>query len=274
MVSALTVAAIAFSMLVSLAAPVAMAIYYGKRHKISFLSVLIGGAVFIVFALIFEGIVNYLILKVIPVTVELFKNPWAYGVYGGLAAGVFEEGGRFIAFMLILKKFRGWQDGVAYGIGHGGVEAIYLGVLGNLNNFIYSVFINLGLYDKLILKPVADYSPAAVQQYESVRVALINTNPMIFTVSGVERLMSFAIQIALSLLLLYGIRNRRYIFLLYAVLLHAAVDFPAGLYQQHILNLWVTEGIILVAAALSVVFIIKSKKLFERPVPPPKVIAG
>ena len=52
--------------------------------------------------------------------------PWAYGLFLGLTAGVFEEGARWIAIRFFLKDRTDLEHGLAFGLGHGGVEAMIL----------------------------------------------------------------------------------------------------------------------------------------------------
>lgn len=48
----------------------------------------------------------------------------------GLLAGIFEETTRLILYKFSLKNVKTWAEGVLVGVGHGGVEAVLLGVLG------------------------------------------------------------------------------------------------------------------------------------------------
>ena len=52
----------------------------------------------------------------------------------GLTAGLFEETGRWAAFRLMKRRRRAldWKDALALGLGHGGVEAIWVAVSGLL----------------------------------------------------------------------------------------------------------------------------------------------
>ena len=49
-----------------------------------------------------------------------------YALYGGLAAGLFEETGRLLAFRFILKPHTARITALSYGIGHGGIEAFWV----------------------------------------------------------------------------------------------------------------------------------------------------
>ncbi len=48
-------------------------------------------------------------------------NPFLYAIYGGLAAGIFEEFGRFFCMITVMKRFMYQRENsIIYGIGHGG----------------------------------------------------------------------------------------------------------------------------------------------------------
>ena len=79
---------------------------------------------------------------------------------------------------------------------------------------------------------------------------------------GFERVCAITIQIALSVLVLYAVTRKKYIFVGLAILLHAALDFPAALAQRGIVPLLAVEGIVAVFAVASLIFILKSRKLF------------
>ena len=71
---------------------------------------------------------NWLILKrlvLIPA-----DNVVAVAIFAGFSAGVFEEGARYLAYRFLAKDARTWGKGLMMGAGHGGAEAILLGVLG------------------------------------------------------------------------------------------------------------------------------------------------
>ena len=51
----------------------------------------------------------------------LTGNIWFYALYGGIAAGVFEETGRFTAMKFWMKKSLSKESSFMYGVGHGGI---------------------------------------------------------------------------------------------------------------------------------------------------------
>ena len=257
MVSNLSLAGIIFSLLVSFLLPIGLAIYARKRYSAYFSTIAVGALVFFIFVLILESLFHLYVLKLNPATKALMENPWMYAIYGGLAAGIFEETGRLIAFKFFLKKHRQWKDGLAYGIGHGGIEAMILAGLAAINNLIYSLAINKGNFDLLIgSKLTADTG-------EQLKKSLINSHWSLFFVSGIERCFAIVIQIGLSILVIYAVKNRKYVYYILAILIHALIDFPAVLAQKGVLNIWVVEGIAFAACIIGIYWIIKSKRVFN-----------
>ncbi len=53
-------------------------------------------------------------------------QPLLCGVLVAFSAGLFEETGRFVALKLINRDLLTWENGVIFGLGHGGVEAFCL----------------------------------------------------------------------------------------------------------------------------------------------------
>jgi uncharacterized membrane protein YhfC len=104
-----------------IAIPVCLSIYLVRKHRARLSTILIGAGTFILFALVLESIMHQLVLKG-PLGASILDNTLLYAIYGGLAAGVFEETGRFLSMKFLMKKEPSTPlPGVAYGIGHGGV---------------------------------------------------------------------------------------------------------------------------------------------------------
>ena len=259
MVSIFTILALVFSFLACFVFPVVLCILFMKKTKPGIVPLLLGIVVFIVFVLVLEQGMHYAVLVLIPGTKSLLENNvWLYAIYGAFAAGIFEECGRWLAFSLFMKKKREWKHGITYGIGHGGIEAVLLVSLGVLNNLIYAIMINTGTFDTLI----KTQPQATADILRQTKDALISTSYWMFALTGVERICAIAFQIALSVLVLYAVSRKKYQFVGLAILLHAAIDFPAVLYQKGILPLWSVEVYCVVLAVPALIFILKSKKLF------------
>ncbi|WP_239549281.1 YhfC family intramembrane metalloprotease [Scopulibacillus daqui] len=244
---------------VSILVPIGSLIYLKKRvTMIPWKPVLIGVLIFIVFSQMLEKFLNVYILNINPYTSAWFNNPYLYALYGGLAAGIFEELGRFIGFYYLLKNDREWKHGIAYGIGHGGIESILIGVFGGIQFLTLSFLINSGQFNTLLnLHDKSDSSLLMIKEH------LIN-QPTFFLLGGIERIFSFVIQLSLSLLVLYAIRNKKIRFLLYAILIHTSVDFFALISQKFQLSPFFVEGILFIMMIFSWIHIIKSKLWFSK----------
>lgn len=262
-VNGLSIAAMFFTMLVPLAVLIAALIYFLRKYKFGIKPLLVGAGVFVVFVLIAEGLLNRFILVWNGTTAAFFKNPIAYAVYGALAAGIFEETGRLAGFKLFFKKSHEWKHGIAYGLGHGGIELVIFGgllALSQISNVSLSFMINTGMFDKL-QKAVANV-PAQSAALDKVRDQLISLPSWEFFAGGLERIDALFIQLALSIIVLYAVANSRYFFYILAIILHAAVDFSSALYQAHGMPMPLVEIITTVFAIIAAVFVILSPKLF------------
>lgn len=259
MVGSSTIIALVIATVMCFLFPPAFATYFKIKHKISLKPVFTGVSVFILFVLVFEQIMHYFVLQK-----GLITNTIVLAIYGALAAGVFEEGGRLLAFSTLLKNNSQWKDGIAYGIGHGGIETILIGGFSYLTNLIYSNLINSGMFDTVF---GSQLSEEQLSQINDLKEALLGLSGTTVIIGMLERIFAFGIQIALTLIVLYAIRKQKHIYVLIAVLLHALVDFPAALFQMGILNLYAVESIAFVLFIASVVFIVRSRKLFNESEP-------
>jgi len=258
MVNVSVIVSLVIQAVVSVGVPVVCLIYFYRKYRISMKPVLIGLLVFIVFSQILEKILHVYMLQINPETSEWLKKPYLYAVYAGLAAGIFEEVGRFIGFRYLLKKYREWQDGVAYGIGHGGIEAFLIGGFGAVQMLMYAFMINSGGFDSII-----HTAGSAAPTLRAIKDQLVQMPSYVVLLGSLERFTAFALQLGLSMLVLYAVRSKRTIFLPIAILVHAAIDFVAGLYQSLHLNIFLVEGFFLVVGILSIIFVVKSKGLFS-----------
>lgn len=258
MVNVSVIISLVIQAVVSVGVPVGFLIYFYRKYRISMKPVLIGLLVFIVFSQILEKILHVYILQINPETSEWLKNPFLYAVYGGLAAGIFEEVGRFIGFRYLLKNYREWKDGMAYGIGHGGIEAFLIGGFGAVQMIMYAFMINSGGFDSII-----HTAGSAAPTLQALKDQLVHMPAYMVLLGSLERLTAFALQLGLSVLVLYVVCSKRIILLPVAILVHGAIDFVAGLYQSLHLSIFWVEGLFLVVGILSIIFVVKSKGLFS-----------
>ena len=233
-----SILAILFTLVFSIALPIGLMLYFRKMGG-KWITFLIGAATFFLFALILESVLHNL-LFLTPLWAILQGNIWLNGLYGGLAAGVFEETGRFLAFKLFLKDDREPVTALSYGIGHGGAEAILLVGLTMANNLILAVAVSAG--------GITD--PAALE----LAGQLASTPAGMFLWAAFERFGAIILQLSLSVLVFAAVREpgKRWMFPA-AVLIHAAVDFIAVVSNTY-LPVAATEIIVLVSAVAVALF--------------------
>ena len=252
MISQSVIIAMYVNIFISMFLPIVLFIFFKRKLNVSIKVFLVGMLTFFLFAVVLEGIVHSLV-----VTKSLVEKPFAYMLYGGFMAGIFEEVGRYVMLAYMLKKYRDWKDGLTLGLGHGSFEAMLVSGLNMVVLLAIATMMNAG--------DVAQYinTPEAIAYFAPLEKALLSLTPVTTILGGVERIAALAIQMGLSILVLYSITSKRKIFLVYAIIIHAIIDFPAGLYQTGVItNIYVLEGIIILFAILSVMWIVKSRQLF------------
>ncbi|WP_225220869.1 YhfC family intramembrane metalloprotease [Bacillus norwichensis] len=256
LVPSFTIASFIISLVVAVVTPIVLLIIFKKKFNISIKVFFFGVLTFFVFAFILEQLCHAFFLEWNKSTRALLENPWLYMLYGGLMAGIFEETGRYIMMKYALKKHREWKDGLAFGLGHGGIEAILIVGINSVVMIVFAVMINNGSYDVFI-------TGAAAEALAPIYEQLTGSASFIQLFAGIERLGSLTIHMGLSILVLYGIKKGKKTYLLYAILLHAVIDFPAALYQKGIINIFVVEAYLILLAIGFITWIVKSRALFS-----------
>ena len=235
---------------IGLLGPTALAVFWLLKKKEKMTTVLVGAATWFVFAIILESIPKAILFNPAnSIGKTVTESVALYSMLGALTAGVFEETGRLLAFTFVLKKRTNRETGMSHGIGHGGFEAAFLLVLTGFQNISYAVIINAGQLQEII-DEVAN-AGVDTSALEALPEQLAALTPATALLSGGERIFAILLHIALSIIVFYGVRKKKIIFYFFAILLHAAYDLPAALYQTGILNIYVTEIILAVFAVIS-----------------------
>jgi uncharacterized membrane protein YhfC len=183
---------------------------------------------------------------------------WTYAVLLALSAGIFETVGRLVVFKTVLKNRTTYNAALCAGLGHGGMEAIYLVGLTYVNNLVLSFMINNGsAYDVITGQGLAS------DQANQLIMTMTQTSPIIFYMAGFERVFTIGFQMGLSMLLAYGItRNQTVKFFGVVFLLHTAVDFIVIAAQNVGWSLYLVEAFIAAVGLIAVVFIVRAKSHF------------
>ena len=164
----------------------------------------------------------------------------AMALVAGLSAALCEEGARWIVLTFFLKKVRRWDQGLQYGAGHGGVEAIIFGVLALLS-FVSMIVLRLNPAMLNLAGAAAGQAQAQMAQYWA-------TPWYMSVLAGLERIFAITLQIAMALLVVRSVARRQPLYLLAAIGLHTAVDFWAVWGAKMLGVVWVEVGVAVFAA--------------------------
>jgi len=225
--------------------PVAVALLIYKRGKSGFRPIWIGAAVFILSQVGHIPFNQFLMvpgLKALGVDVAAQGgiSLWVLGVAAGLSAGIFEEVARYLALKFWLKKDTHTLLPLKYGIGHGGVEALLLGLLA-LFALIQVVVLSGDSLEALVPPEQIELALSQIETYWAV--------PWYHSLLGAaERISAMAFHIGASILVYKSVRTKNLLYLIIAVLGHAVLDAVAvvGVRQLDFLLL---EGILFIFAA-------------------------
>jgi len=145
-VSGASMVGMVISLLLSVVLPIFLGIFIYKKTKAWVPAFFIGCGIFVGFAMILEQICHAIVLTVTGSAIR--DNIWLYAIYGGLAAALFEECGRWIAMTFCLKKHLTRENALMYGAGHGGIEAFLILGMSSMSNLLTAAMINGGLMEK------------------------------------------------------------------------------------------------------------------------------
>ena len=250
---------IALNAVLGIAVPVVLAWWLVKKHKVNIRTILIGAAVFILFALVLETIFHQIVLKG-PHGATITENIWYYALYGGLAAGIFEETGRFLAMKFLLKKEpMEAKTAVAYGAGHGGVEMLIIFGLTMVSNLAIAAMINGGQADMLMGTAPAE----ARAQVEAQFAALETASAGSYLLGLWERFSALILQIGLSIIVWTAVRKGGKWLWLFpaAILLHFLVDGVTVVLSQSVSTLTLEIIVFCFAVAVGAIGFLLARKL-------------
>lgn len=227
--------------------------YARKKYKINFAVLGLGAVAFFASSQVLEKIVHLFILHpqkdgTVPLMTE---NPLLYVIYGICMAALFEETARLIFFKWLEKK-RTLEDSdaLAYGLGHGGLELLYLGMGSLISLLILFSLLESSNPDLANLLPKNTLE--TVQSLSGWQVYLL----------GVERVLALVMQIGLSFWVYQAVRQKKWIYLVAAYGLHALFDLAPSLSQVGWLsNPLLVEGLLAVEV---IIFIYFTKSIFYK----------
>jgi uncharacterized membrane protein YhfC len=252
-----------------IAMPVGLTIYLTRTFKRGWRLFWIGAGTFI-FSQVLHIPFNALVAPVFGQSAFLSLPVGAQNVvlsiFYGLSAGLFEELSRYVMYRWWAKEARSWGTGLLAGAGHGGIEAIILGLL-----VLYG-YVQL-LYARSV--DIASLVPAEQIDLAKSQIAAYWSAPWGMSLLGaLERLFTIPLHLACSLLVLQAFTRsarKKLWWVGLAVLFHALADAAAVFASKNGLSALAIEGLVGLFAATSVaiIFALRQPEPLPDPLPGP-----
>ena len=243
--------------------PILLWIYFTRRFALSWKLVLAGALTFVA--------AQILHIPLVAALGSFLQNSSlvANAIILGLLAGIFEETARYILFRYILKNVKTWKEGILVGLGHGGVEALLLGVLSAVT------FVTMIGYRSIDLSTVPSI-PADQLELARQQVDAYWSSPWYVALLGVvERIFAICLHLSFSVMVLYSVVYRKPLWFWLALLWHALIDAVAVYVVQEVGVLEV-EGIVAIFALISLGIVFRLRQSFtnnEPRTPEPEAVA-
>ncbi len=228
--------------------PIIALLVWKLKTKRSIKPALVGMLIWPLFGIVLKLIPGYfLLIADNPLSRLINSDPWLYAVIGGgLLAGIFEEGGRFFAYKVMLRKYGHSRDAITYGIGHGGIESVYIG-FSMLSLAAMGLMVNSMGMASLTAGMDAATQAAATAQLEGIAAGGFFTPAVLGTI---ERISAIVFHIALSVIVFLSARDRKRLWLFpMAILIHTAANSCVGFVNTGMVSAAVFE---LIFAAFAV----------------------
>jgi uncharacterized membrane protein YhfC len=251
--------------------PIVLTIYLTRKFKQGWRLFWIGAATFI-FSQILHIPFNALMTPVFNqfgfITLPVVFQNIILAVFFGLSAGLFEELSRYAMYRWLVKDARSWGMGLMTGAGHGGIEAIILGLL-VLYGYVQMLIVRGMDISTLVTPEKVELVKAQIQAYWS--------SPWYMTLLGaLERLFSIPTYLALSVLVLQAFIRKKFLWVGLAIFYHALADGVAIFVLRLGFSALAIEGIVSIIGIVSIVivFVLRQPEPAEDSIPisifPPK----
>ncbi|MEA5151622.1 MAG: YhfC family glutamic-type intramembrane protease [Oscillospiraceae bacterium] len=213
-----------FAVLCSIVLPAGAAALLCLRERRLVKPLLLGAGTFLVFQVLLRlPLIQLVLPKAGWYAVMSALYPGLYALFLGCTAALFEELGRFLVMRRFLRSSLRTADALAFGVGHGGIEAVLL----------------VGINSVALL-----FSPLPLAA------------PSLMFAAGVERLCTLVFHVCWSVMIMRAVRGKKPLWLALALLTHAALDTGAALASFAGVGVWYIELALAVCAAPAALFVI------------------
>jgi len=190
-------------------------------------------------------------------------------VFLGLSAGVFEETARYLIFRTWLKDRRDWCSALMFGAGHGGTEAIIVGILA-LAALIQILTLRGADLATIVPAEQLDLAEAQIEAFWALPWYAV-------LLGALERASAIALHLGATVLVLQAFTRKHIGWLFAAIAWHASLDAVA-VFGIQTWGMYITEALILLMAVISIVFVIRFREQYKKKIgtiePPQQIQVG
>jgi uncharacterized membrane protein YhfC len=253
------------------AMPIGLTIYLTRKFKQGWRLFWIGAATFIISQVLhipFNALVTPIFNQIGFIALPKGVQNIILSTFLGLSAGLFEEFSRYLMYRWWARDARSWGRGLIAGAGHGGIEAIILGVL-VLYGYIQMLIVRGTDISTLVTPDKVELANSQIQAFWST--------PWYMTMLGaLERLFTIPLHLACSLIVLQAFTRKSFWWVGLAILFHALADGVAVFASQNGVPALEIEAIIGVIAVVSVVIIymVRAPEPSAEVIPDPSPVMG
>jgi uncharacterized membrane protein YhfC len=184
----------------------------------------------------------------------------------GLSAGIFEESARYLVYRAWLRQDRRWRDGLMMGAGHGGMEAILLGLL-SFYSFLQLMALRSTDLTQVLKADQVEITRSILQMYWSLPYYQ-------HLIPALERAAAICMHLGLSLLVLQAFTRHNRLWFALAVVWHTVVDAVA-VFALSTWGVYVTEGLVVICGLISVAIVLALRSPEEgEPRAEPELLTG
>ncbi|CAB3758974.1 YhfC family intramembrane metalloprotease [Paraburkholderia solisilvae] len=265
-VAPFTLACLVAATLLMAALPIVLYLRLRKPLGFDRRPAIVGIGVFALFAMLIERGLNDLLLRANPTLAGWLNQPTVFVIAGVLSIGICQEVGRFLAMRWLVKRPSSKAlaatpageprepHALAYGLGHGGAELWFTGVIVQVQWIMFAWLEDRGQLGSAL-------SGLPLDALMRIHLLVVSLTPAAAGVFILERGAALVFQIGLSVLMWRGVRAGSIAVLPFAIAVHALLEVPAALSQTQALPLAVVDTIyVLLAVPLAIGLI----RLFRR----------
>ncbi len=187
-------------------------LWWQRRTKAGANYFLWGAGVWVV-AIAIKIVMDYTITPVLNASVQsygLLSIFVVMGLYLGLRTGILESGLSYVFMIKTRLKNMNYKQAVAFGIGFGAVEALFLGATSFINVLMFILF-----------PQIISMLPEATQ---TVLLSQLNSSTWIVLGPVIERIAILFIHVFSTLLVVYAIKGKKISYLIISILFKTLVD--------------------------------------------------